>query len=184
MNNTSFLQKVLISIGAVIVCIFGAYYFLYTYIKSTNEHISVLEQERGREMSRQEYAESAREMLEASNSEISRISLSILPKDGDVTFIEKIESLARSLRVDIAISSLSIENDPSIADSNIVIFNIKAKTTGSWADTYKFISQLELLPEEIQVRRLTLSGTVDDGAGPKGPRPWNGLIEIRVLKYK
>jgi hypothetical protein len=176
-------KKTLILLSLVSFSFFVAYYFVYRDIREKNEHISSLSQELELETSRQEYLVSTQRTVESLTPDIDAVSGSIVASDGDVSFIESLESVAKGSGLSISIDSLSID-DTAVASDSITALDVRAKMQGSWAGTYGFLAQLESLPWKVQIVRFDFRGDPGDGS-VKGAAPvWSTAFEIRVLKYK
>jgi len=181
-------KKILWTLGLLILVIFIAYYFLWRDIKSKNERISTLSQDISSESVRQDYLILTQKVIESVNTDISRINNSIVAKDGDVSFIENLETLAKSNGLTITIDSLIFEDSPQTSSAGLTVFRINAKTRGNWAGTYTFLSQLESSPFKIKINKFTFLGS--EGETLDGKKPslsnivWQGAFEIAVLKYK
>lgn len=186
MSSQNIYKNIMVILGVVSLGFFVAYYFAYQDIKEKNKSIAVLAQELDLESSRQEYLVSTQRMIKNISSDIDRINNSIISVDGNVSFIEGLEAVAKSNGLSITIDSLVIEDDPTFSESGITTLKIKAKTKGSWAGTYTFISQIESLPYKIKVSQFGMQGSASElVSGKKVPvSEWQSSFEIRVLKYK
>jgi D-arabinose 5-phosphate isomerase GutQ len=128
-------------------------------------------------------------MVDDMSTEINAIDNSIVSKNGEVGFIESLESLARENGLSIEISSLTFDNNASLASSSINILNVKAKTDGSWFGNYAFLSRLESLPFKVKINMVSLtnsSSNVTSDVNNSNPSndTWQSVFEISVLKYK
>ncbi len=159
-------------------------------IKRTNEHIFVLEHTMDLQSKKQNYLLAMQKMVQETDAQVLQINNSIVASDGDVHFIESIESIAKNNGIGITIDSLTLEDDPVFQGSNIVSLKIKAKTQGSWAGNYAFLTQVESLPFKIKIDTFGLVKTSDTSAtlDPKQkgntPSEWQTSFQIHVLKYK
>lgn len=183
------LKKIIIVLGILIVALFGVYYLVYRDIAHKNEHISSLLSGLSLENGKQEYLATTTAFLDSIAPDVANIKNSILSSDGDVKFIEDIERIARADGLSINIDSLSFQEDPVATANGVVVLNLKAKTTGSWAATYTFLKQIESLPLKVKVKSFGLSDTIGDisidaSEPPKPTDKWQSSFEINVLKYK
>ena len=105
--------------------------------------------------------------------------------DGDVKFIENLESLARENGLSIDIDSLNFEDNTKLLPNNMTIFRVRAKTSGNFFGTYKFLSLVESLPFKVKIQNFTLSTASEEGVlNVKKSNIWQSKFEISVLKYK
>jgi hypothetical protein len=73
-------------------------------------------------------------------------------------------------------STVQLEKNPNI-------LHVTVLTTGSFANTYRFISMLEAAPYEMSIRHAEIEQAVPDSLQPVGqPRStdWNATIEVSV----
>lgn len=186
MNNKKYLKKILVLCVVIFVALSTLIIFVFLDIKHKNENIFALESELDNKSEKNDYLLSIQKVVQNSDDSINKINNSILASDGDVTVIEKIENLAKNRGMDIEIESLSIDAIPSSKDKNIVSLDIKAKTTGTWVNTYDFLSEIEALPYVVRVEKIVLNSSNDNAQSkllssyPK----WQSIFEIRLLKYK
>lgn len=181
-------KEILIFLGVVITLLFASHYFLYTDIKRKNENISSLKQEAAHQLKRNQYLLNLQKTFQNTDSDIARINNSIISSDGNIEFIEDLESTARADGLSIAINSLVFEEDPSVSSGNITIFRVKAETNGSWDGTYKFLAELESMPLKVKINSFGLTNsTQNPSPGSKSSKPisiWHSSLDINVLKYK
>ena len=188
MNILKSYKKILI-LGLCVIGFYGIYYALFMDIKNKNEHISVLENELSSGNSKQQLAISMQQMIKNSDSDITRINDTIVGNDGDVLFIENLESLAKLNNLSISIDSLAFQNHPLLSSSTITFFNIKGKIVGRWLGTYLFLAQLESLPLKVKINDFAFANTTEGSEldtkkfGTQG-NTWQSVFDISVLKYK
>lgn len=175
-------------LSLIVAALFVLGYFMYRDIRNKNEHISNLEQRLSLKSDKQSYLISTQTVLQNSKPDISRIENSIISKDGDVRFIENIESLARNSGLSITIDSLNSSDISEAVSGEVVGLKIKAKTEGNWAGTYRFLAELESLPVKVKIDRFGLSNTgsqaITTSKISNSGNSWQSNFEIFVLKYK
>ncbi len=174
MKSYTHYKGILILLTCIILVNFFGIYFLFKGIQTKNEHISILKNNMTGQFAKQNYLISTKRIIESISADIERVNNSIVASDGDVAFIENIESLARNDGVEINIESLSF-NDGKDKNSQVINFNIRAVVRGGWSDTYKFISKIESLPVKVKINSLNLSAV---------NHIWESSMELSVLKYK
>lgn len=187
MKNSKSLKGIIIMLSLFVLVLFVAQYFVYRDIKIKNQKISVLERDLSLQENRQEYLISTEKLINTMSSDLEKIDNSILASDGEVSFINSLEDLAEKNNLKLEPEFLgSDENDASLKNTNIKTFVIRAKITGSWVDTYTFISELESNPIKIKINKLALSNvSADSGVDVKKfGQKWQSIFEIVVLKYK
>ncbi len=188
MSQSQPFKKIIILLSAVSLSLFIAMYFVYVEIRSKNEKVSSVEQDLSQKNTRYDYLVSMQKLVKDIEVDIKKIDESIVPKSGDVGFIEKIESLAKKNNLNIQIESLNLTSDPKAENSTVSTLKIKASVDGSWLNMYMFVSEIESLPIKIKVNRFSLKNkdeipadrTKMAGLG----KEWRGSFEISVLEYK
>lgn len=187
MNQTKSFKKIIILLVLICISLFMVMYFVYVEIRSKNLNVSKVEQDLSQKNTRYDYLLSMQKLVKESEVDIKKIDNSIVPKSGDVAFIEKIESLAKNHDLSISIESLNLTSDIK-NDSSIATLRIKATVEGLWLNMYLFASELESLPIKIRINKFLLKNkdelpTDKTKLGSLG-KVWRGSFEISVLEYK
>lgn len=170
-----------------IIVLFAGYVFLYKDIVKKNTANAELLNYISSESNREAYASSARKQLQNLESDIKKARSSVVDSGGVVSFIEKVESIARNNNLTISNDNISDEVDPKQASSTLAFLKIRSSTKGSWFGIYRFMSELESMPYKVKINSFSLSNSRDSGLGEGinlGPSLWTADFEIRVLKYK
>lgn len=179
-------KKVIGFLGLVSLVLFGAIYFVYNQIKSKSEKIAIVEHDLSQTNNRYDYLVSTQRLISDIAPQIEKASNSIVSKNGDVSFIENLESLAKSYNLQIQIDSLNIAVDSKAGSSTPATLKIKAKTEGSWTNSYLFLSEIESMPIKIKINRFAFDADEDiPSDGSKiSVKTWKTSFEISVLKYQ
>lgn len=174
-------KKTLSVLSLLALVIAVSYYFIYQDIRSKNERISKLQYDLSTQSTKQDYLISTEKAIQSLEVDLDKAQSSIVSKEAEIEFIEKIETLARSNGLAIEIESLVLKNQ-DLPSPDLTVLNVKAKTRGTWAGTYLFLAQLESLPYKLKIGR---SSMIRVGAGSQGSgATWDSNVEIGVLKYK
>ena len=183
-----FSKKILIILGLCVIGLCLLIYILFLDIKGKNERISVIEHELSFQSNKQEYMVSMERVIQKADSDITRVNNSIIPSDGDVRFIESLETIAHDNGLSIDIDSLTFEDSRALASSSMTTLKVKAKTEGGWSGTYRFLFLIESLPIKVKIDKFTLNNIKDEAnlsADKVSSRSaWQSAFEMRVLKYK
>lgn len=182
-------KKTLVVLGIVILGLFVGFYFVFMDIKHKNEHISVLSQSLSSDVNRQEFLAILRKNISSADLDLKRVNESIIPSDGDVKFIEHLESLAKKNNLTIDIRSLVFDGVPPVASSTVTTFKISAEIAGSWSGVYKFLVEMESQPVKIKMNSFSMASTegevpFDSKSTSKSGNEWKSTFEIVALKYK
>ena len=180
------LKQTLVLFSLAVVVLSVAYYFVFMGIKNKNEHVSVLENNMASGSKNQQYLASLQKTVTEAEYNIHLVNSAVIASDGDVKFIEDLEGLAHNNGLSISIESLDLVDDPNIASTDITVLHIKIKTSGGWSGTYRFISEVESLPQKTKIQTLTMHSTVSDFGNNKKSTSavWSSELEIIVLKNK
>ncbi len=175
MYNQKFIKTLLIIQVVLSVAMFTGYYFVYGNIKSNSEKAAALAIDISSQQKKQTYLKSTKEIIDSISPHMEIIDGTIVPKDGDIAFIEGLETLARDNNIAISINSIDVE-DTLGASAGLVILKASVQADGRWADTYTFIEKLESMPYKTKIGQYTLVNNAKD--------TWHSTFEVRVLKYK
>lgn len=184
--QSSLFKKIIIFLSITAFLLFGAIYFVYAEIRDKSEKIAMADNDLSQKNNRYNYLVSMQKLVSDIEPEIEKINNSIILRTGDVAFIENLEGLARSYDLSVQIESLNLVSDPKSSSSTPATLRIKAKTIGSWANSYLFLSELESLPFKIKVNKFAFQISKDipkDGKSLPN-NIWETSFEISVLKYK
>lgn len=186
MKTSKSFIKVSTFLAVVVFLLFGMHYFLYKEIRKINEDVSTKEQNLSLQERRQDYLVSTQKLMESMSADIESVNSSIIAIDGDVNFIENLESVAKNNGLIIDINSLVFKDNPASGAANVTEFRVQAKTSGSWGGTYKFLSQLEALPYKVKIIRFAFNTDVPESGNDisASNKIWKSNFEIVVLKYK
>ena len=186
MKKNKQFKGIIIILSLIIFVLFGAYYFLYLEIKQKNENIAILQSNLSMQDNKQEYVLSTQRILQNMKLDIDNINSSIVSKEGDVGFIEGLESLARENNIKITIDSLLFEDQAAFNPAAVTSLRVKAKIEGDWSGVYTFLSELESLPYKVKMDKVSIeNGDAEADLSVVTPSTgWQGFFELHVLKYK
>ena len=179
-------KKIFFLIIIIIIALFSAYYLFLMDIKNKEENISEMQNGLSSTVKSEELYTSMQTAVLNSSDQILEVNNSIVPSDGDVTFIEGLETMARNNGLKIGIDSLTFQEDPLLSSSSLTFFNIKGTTNGNWAGTYLFLAELESFPYKVKINRFSFSNISEQQNGTKAPttNSWDSNFDISVLKFK
>jgi hypothetical protein len=175
MQNQKSLKIILEVLCVIVVVIFVFTYFIYNDIRQKNKNYSLFTKDLNFQNTKKDYLDSSQKTIDSISLELNEINSSIVSKEGEVQFIETLESLAKRTGLGIEINSLVF--DANSTSNSVDILKVKAQTNGSWIDSYKFIKLLESMPFKIKINKLNLIHILSENN-------WQTTFEIDVLKYK
>ncbi len=182
-------KKIVIMLGCAALILLSFFYFVFANIRDKNIHAATLLRDVSLEVAKQQDMIGLKRTIENTSSDIVRVNNSIIPIDGDVQFIEDLESRARVDGLSVTIDSLTFDNTLLAASPDVTMFKVKAEVKGSWAGVYRFLGELESLPFKLKINTFNLvntsaNSTQSTSKTPKFSSTWQGNFEIIVLKYK
>ncbi|HRH27081.1 MAG TPA: hypothetical protein PLZ99_02900 [Parcubacteria group bacterium] len=186
MEQSNFFKKIIVGLSLLSLLLFGVIYYVYREIRIKNETILTIEQDLNSKSTKHEYLASLQKLFESIEPKINKVESTIIPKQGEVAFIEDLESMARNLNIDITIDSLNLSSDTKSSTTTLSVLNVRAKYSGSWPNVYRFISEMESQEYKVKINRITLSNQEELTAtrNPNTHKNWQGVFEISVLEYK
>jgi hypothetical protein len=176
MNKNKSLKITIGTLGLFIVLFFVLQFFIYKDISKKNYNTSSLANTFSQQNEMREYINSSQKNFLNYDDDIKVVNNFIISKDGDVDFIENLESLAVKNGLTAQIDSLVLVNEKDLSSKGLTILKIKTKIEGSWINTARFLSQVENMPFKLKIDNFSLIKTGIDNT-------WQGIFEISVLKY-
>lgn len=185
MNKTSYFKKIAIILIFINFWLLAFQYFLFYEIRKKSLNISGIKNNLDVEEKIKGYLISTQNTLDAISNDLENIDNSVIAKDGDVQFIERIEDIAKANGLELKMENLSFEPNNFLDKSEFVALRVKANTTGSWRGTYNFAISLESLSYRTKINKFSMIGTpVISQDGKKRGVMWKTNFEMTVLKYK
>lgn len=181
MKDSQNFKKILLLLFLSALVLIALHYFMYGDIKKKNESISSLQYDLSTKASKQDYLIATERSLDKFAVEIAHAQDSAVPKEEEIKFIEKIESIAKNNGLAIEIKSLILKNE-ELPSLDLTILKVQTKTTGSWKGTYMFIAEIESLPVKLKIGRTSM--ILIEAGKAQTPSVWSNDIDISVLKYK
>lgn len=121
---------------------------------------------------------SGKSLVETQAERSSLVSF-FVAEDGPVSFIENLETLARSTGALIKIDSLSID---ALSNQRFEKLSVRVEAIGPWNSVYKFLILVENMPYAVNISRVLISEDTD--ASNKTSGKWRLEMSFDVLKFK
>ncbi len=185
MNNLSSFKTIAAVLVFITLGLLAIQYLLFYEIRKTNLNISTIKNNLDVEEKVQGYLLSTQNTLDALSTDLENIDNSVIAKDDDVEFIEKIENMAKSNGLELKMENLGFEPNNFLDKSEFVALRVKANTTGSWRGTYNFLLSLESLSYRAKMNKFAVIGSpVISQDGKKKGVMWKSNFEMTILKHK
>ena len=180
MNNHKSFKVILAVLTLLVFGMIFVHYFLYRNIKLMNESASILSSQVSLQSEREGYLISTQRAIQNLEPELDKIN--IISKDGDVDFIEGLESLARQNNLSINIDSLVREENKN--SGPVSTLKISLTTKGSWTSTYKFLLAIESLPYKVKINEYSFANELSGDTKPLAGNSWQSKFKFDVLEHK
>lgn len=198
MKDTRKIKNILVISSILAIVAFMIYGFLFWSIKGKNEQISQLSNEAGRNVQTDTALRGIKATLESNESSIAQVDSYFIPQEGVVDFINTLDGLGKESGVSLIISTVSAEEDKTDIHSFKETLTFHLEATGSWSETYYFLSRLESLPYYIGINQVSFSltsatdrmsfanaSTTNAITRVRGnDEYWKGSFDITALKLK
>jgi hypothetical protein len=192
MKDISHTKKVLLITIALTLASSLIYGFLFLAVKSKNEKISAFLNEADADLKKDETLRSIKITLEDYEEEVAKLDTYFISHEGTSEFIESLESLGEKAGVALTIASVALEQDTRVKNDFKEVLRIRMETSGSWANTFTFLSIIENMPMSVRVENaaVLLFTASDDLSFNGGDRVrsegeyWKGSFEITAAKLK
>lgn len=182
-------KKVFITALLFSFAIIGLYCYLWVKIIQKNQNIALLLGEVETLNMEKETFYSIKEKMSETAPLREKLTEFFIPKDGVVSFLNKIQSLGTENELEFKVDSVSIEDDASAPDSfENVKLNIEAE--GAWADIYRFSTLMELMPLKVFVEKVDLEIVpianldVSKSQTESSNAKWKSKMNLSVVKLK
>jgi Tfp pilus assembly protein PilO len=169
--------KILILIIICNIAAIAGYYLLFQYIKTQTEAASSLTSTLSLSEQKNSHLNSLRSVVKDTEGKRQQLAAFLLSSDGEISFIEQVETLAKSSGLNEKTNNVS-----SIAGSTVStkIFQMQIETTGSWSNLMYFLNQLENLPYNVRVQNVSLNK--QSGDSKSSGSPWTAIVDINVTE--
>ncbi len=155
-------------------------YVVHTDIVLSGEHISTLMQQSASMSHDAENIKKFNTSLDHIKPQIDQIDSYFVASDGEVSFIEQVEGLAKKDGLTVSIDSVGITNTDTLTSGGIAYLTMKINTAGTWEHTYQFLSEIEDMPYRIFIDQTDIASMYD--GSPANTGMWKGGFSIKVLK--
>lgn len=153
-------QNLVIILTILVLLLAGGYYYFFSSLRAAGESISNLQNNTDSLLAEQANLSALRAVFSQTTSDRDKINSYFVQSDGAIDFVTTIENLAAFVNLSHETNSIDTQsmNPP---DASHEILHMNFRTTGSWQNTYYFISLLETLPYNITINQINLHATGD-----------------------
>jgi hypothetical protein len=183
MNPLKTTQRIVIYLLLLNIVLIGANWFISSKVNNNNIEISNLADELNQQLIKEKQLDSFKKIAEDTTAERGKLDSYFISPNGIVSFIKEIENLAFVAGVSIGINSVEVEEYliKKRSSNTLELLDLELNFTGSWNNSFYFISLLEEMPYKIFIYKLDVDAQKDDQENTTG---WKGLIGMKVLKIK
>lgn len=174
-----------------IILVFVYVYILFDLNNKNQETASILNENEKAYVKNLNF-QSTKKIINSSKESILNMSTFFITKDGVVNFINTIESIGKSVGLNISIASVDIKTDTNKSNNsqnnNKDELNLDIETEGTWTQTLKFIHLLEYLPFNINLNQVNIINLNMDNSKNNTSKSktssWHGSFAVSVTKFK
>ena len=149
-------------------------------MRGATGQISALINELSIEEGKEERIRSVKKILEATKDDRELLESYFVTDNTIARSITKVESAARSVAIELDITSVGIEGSESNELGVSETLNMRLIIEGTWSNVVHFVSLVEHLPYNIDI----LSFQMQNSRGSDDESIWRGTITLRFLKLK
>jgi hypothetical protein len=122
-----------------------------------------------------ETAQASAALLSADSSKVDSYSIA---QDGEVDFIDNLESTARALGLSVTVNTVGIVSANDLSPAGFENIEVRLTVSGSWKSVYQFTAEMENLPYDIVVNQADFSSLSDN----TDTSTWQGAFDILAIK--
>ncbi len=178
---------------AIDLLLAGCYAYIFMKIRQKNDYVAEANANALSEVEKKDSLKSVKDTVAETVQERGKIDTYFIPKDGVVAFLNSVQELATLNKLEMKIISVGIA--PSAASDALEIVKINLEGVGVWADAYRMLALLELMPTGISVERANVeqvTGAVAPASTGKSSQKtpassapqWKLTLDVSVLKLK
>jgi ribosomal protein S15P/S13E len=179
MNALTKTQKIAASAGVLLCVMLGAYYLLFTSIKTLTQEVVELRSHVTENMVRQRADEEIARFLKETEDSRSEL-LTYIPNTNDPTpFLSVIESLGNDAGVELEVSSITeevlsvgSESKDGQSDTAPGVF-VELRVEGGFAHLYHLLALLEHMPYATSIVHTALTKSSETSV-------WEGQVRLHV----
>jgi len=176
-----------------LACIAG-YVYLAQYISQLNVEASALKDDVAADQSRFDHLADIEQAAANTVNEQAKVSSLFIQPNKAVDFVTNIETIAGSVGLTYNTDNIDVDQSSDLADQNRELLDINFSTTGSWANTAKFLELVETMPMGLDIRKIDLQSSLD-GNGSQSSQTssgktvgsahlWSMKLDFAVVKAK
>jgi len=166
------------ALAAVAVCFYIAVFFATGYAEDMTRKA---EEKRSAAETSAARIDKIKKLMAETPVEQTQVAGYVVTDEHVVTFIEEVESLARRAGVEGSVDTVTTGSYPDVDVKQWEGLSVLISTTGSWADTYQFLSLLERLPYQSNIKAAQIQKSDPE---KENNELWEGDFTLVVLKQK
>ena len=181
--------RVIVGLGLAIIFILIDYYLLFNSISAESLKVSEFTSQIVDYQNNTKQIFLLNSSLEKIRPSIEQLNSYMISSDGEVDFINQVETLARSRGLDVSINSVQLVQADNQSNTSLEFLKLEINTKGSFSGTYQFLTLLENLPYSINFDKVGVVSSLDgelltDKTQLAQPILWQGVFDINILKQK
>ena len=182
-------KQLVMILSAVAVIALGLYIGIFYYILSHHGAIAELESTLQNEKGRNETLQADKRLYGEFTEAKAELANYFVAREGEVAFIEKIESLGGESGVTLEVQNFTRGELAPIKNNSWELLLLQVRARGTWQEVATLLSLIETLPVRISITNVNL--TSSDGGSELAPptrskksATWEASFGIEALKAK
>lgn len=199
-------KKTLLTMLLISLAVAGGYTFVFLQVREASRKAAEIDHEIESEQERLGKENSLRTLFQNTEKEREELLSKVVSQNKLVGFFEELEELAGEAGVEMEVTRIEehVELDqvvpkellddeekkpkprPHPAASDIEWLKMNIETKGSWDNSFRFLSFIELLPYHVQLFdvRLAQEGSGSDSMEDGEEKGWRLTLTAKVLRQK
>lgn len=181
MNSTFSTRGIAIAISVLALISIAGYYFLFQEIRERTMRTSDMQNQVDAASGKEEYLLSLKTVLGDVKGDLKILDGRVIPKDGTVAFLDRLESVGRFAGVKMTTDALGVGAAGGESDGFLEQVGLSISAEGSYSSLRYFLSLLEVLPYSITIPAVSLERGGDKS---ESKNLWRGSFKITALIHK
>lgn len=184
MNSLKKTKNIAIWLLVLNLVFVGTYWIFSRKIAENNNQLLSLAEELNIQLNREKQLKSLKSIVAETEEDRKRLNSFFVSKEGIVSFISQIESIADLSGGSIEIDSVGVgpfEEEGAPKSEILEILSMNITSLGSWSDNFYFLNLLETMPFKVSIKRFSLEKEISKTESNDN---WEGFFEIEIFKKK
>lgn len=171
------IQNLLSTTTVIFIVLCVAYFYFYKQINKNIKLTEKIKVDLQEEISKREEIKDFNDSFKLIEQDKNLFETHFVQKSNVVPFLNKIEDMAKSVGVEVEVSSIEISSD----NTGLLV---QIKSSGTFSKIYKLINLLENSPYELEFNSVYMYSEIGDGLNKKGGvNLWQADFNIKLISF-